>query len=31
MPILPLTNTVDIYRYSDELLKHMPKDALKQY
>ena len=29
MPILPLTNTVDIYRNSDELLKHMPKDALK--
>ena len=29
MPILPLTNTIDIYRYSDELLKQMPKDALK--
>ena len=29
MPILPFTNTVDIYRYSDELLKHMPKDSLK--
>ena len=29
MPILPLTNTVDIYRYSDEHLKHMPKDASK--
>ena len=29
MPILLLTNTVDIYRYSDELLKHMPKDALR--
>ena len=29
IPILPLTNTVDIYRYSDELLKHMPKDTLK--
>ena len=29
IPILPLTNTVDVYRYSDELLKHMPKDALK--
>ena len=26
MPILPLINTVDIYRYSDELI---PKDALK--
>ena len=23
--ILPLTNTVDIYQYSDELLKHMPE------
>ena len=30
IPILPLTNTIDVYRYSDELLKHMPKDALKQ-
>ena len=29
MPILPLTNAVDIYRYSGELLKHMPKDSLK--
>ena len=29
IPILPLTNMVDIYRYSDEILKHMPKDALK--
>ena len=29
MPILPLTNTVDIYRNSDELLKNMPKDTLK--
>ena len=29
MPILPLINTVDIYRYSDELSKYMPKDALK--
>ena len=29
IPILPLTNTVDIYRYSDEILKHLPKDALK--
>ena len=26
---LPLTNTVDIYRYSNELLKYMLKDALK--
>ena len=29
MPILPLTNKIDINRYSDELLKHMSKDALK--
>ena len=29
MPILPLFNTVDIYRYSEQLLKHMPKDGLK--
>ena len=29
MPILQLTNAVDIYRYSGELLKHMPKDSLK--
>ena len=26
---MPLTKTVDIYRYSDELLKHMPKGPLK--
>ena len=29
IPILALTNTVDIYRYSDEILKHVPKDTLK--
>ena len=29
IPILPLTNMADIYRYSDKILKHMPKDALK--
>ena len=29
IPILPLTNMVDIYRYSDEMLKHMPEKALK--
>ena len=29
IPILLLTNSVDIYRYSDELLKNVPKDALK--
>ena len=25
IPILPITNMVDIYRYSNELLKHMPE------
>ena len=30
MSILPLTNTVDIFRYSDELLKHVQKDELKK-
>ena len=29
IPILPLTNTIDINRYSDEILKHMPEKALK--
>ena len=28
IPILPTTNTIPIYRYSDRLLKHMPKDSL---
>ena len=27
-PILPTTDTVDIYRYSNELLKHMPDKQL---
>ena len=27
--ILPLTYKVSIYRYSDEMLKHMPEKALK--
>ena len=27
--ILPLTNMVHIYQYSDEILKHIPKDMLK--
>ena len=31
MPILPLTNTVDIYRYSNKLLKQMPKNTFNQY
>ena len=29
IPILPLTYKVGIYRYSDEILKHMPEKALK--
>ena len=29
MPILPLTNMVDIYQYFDKILKRIPKDALK--
>ena len=28
VPILPTTNTVEIYKYSDAMLKHMPKNAL---
>ena len=28
IPILLLTNSVEIYKYSDETLKHMPKGAL---
>ena len=28
IPILPTTNTIPIYRYSDRLLKHLPKDSL---
>ena len=28
-PILPTINTVEIYKYSDQILKHMPKDSLK--
>ena len=27
-PILPTTNTVEIYKYSDAILKHIPKKAL---
>ena len=27
--ILPLTNTVNVYQYSDKILKHIQKDALK--
>ena len=29
IPILQLTNTVDIYQYSEKMLKNMPKNALK--
>ena len=29
VPILPTTNTVEIYKYSGAMLKHMPKNALK--
>ena len=29
IPILPLTNTVRIYKYSDVILKHMEGDVLK--
>ena len=28
-PILPTSSTVDIYKYSDAILKHIPKEALK--
>ena len=29
IPILPTTNTIDIYKYSDAMLKHLPKKELK--
>ena len=31
IPILPQTNTVEIYKYSDAILKHMESDALKTF
>ena len=31
IPILPLTNTVEIYKYSHAILKHMESDALKTF
>ena len=31
IPILPLTNTVEIYKYSDAILKHVEGDALKSF
>ena len=30
VPIVPL-KTIKVYRYSDEMLKHLPKDALKTF
>ena len=29
VPVLPATNTIEIYKYSDAMLKHVPKKALK--
>ena len=29
--ILPTNNTVDVYRYSDAMLKHVPNNTLKTY
>ena len=29
LPVLPLTNTVEIYKYSNAMLKHVPKEALE--
>ena len=31
LQILPSNNAVDIYQYSDTILKHMPKDVLKKF
>ena len=31
VPILPLTNTVEICKYSDAILKHMESDALETF
>ena len=31
VPILQLTNTFAIYKYSDAILKHMESDALKTF
>ena len=31
IPILPLTNMVEIYKYSDAILKHVEGDALKSF
>ena len=29
LAVFPLTNTVEIYKYSDAMLKHVPKEALE--
>ena len=29
VPVLPTTNTIEIYKYSNAMLKHVPKKALK--
>ena len=29
VPVLPTTNTIEIHKYSDAMLKHVPKKALK--
>ena len=31
LQILPTGNSADIYRYSDAMLKHMPKDVQKTF
>ena len=31
IPVLPLTNTVDIYKYSEAMLKHIPEKALETF
>ena len=31
LQILPTGNLTDIYRYSDAMIKHMPKDALETF
>ena len=31
IPVLPTTNTVDIFKYSDWMLQHIPKKCFKSY
>lgn len=31
LQILPIGNTTELYKYSDEILEHMPKDSLKTF